>query len=51
MVNNLLIAHIELRSDESLDIQHYVHERKIEKVIVPLEGEIADIIAAFKKVL
>eukprot|EP00066_Takifugu_rubripes_P027202 XP_011616468.1 PREDICTED: Fanconi anemia group M protein isoform X2 [Takifugu rubripes] len=39
VVSNLLISHIELRSDESPDIRAYSHQRSVEKVVVPL-GEI-----------
>lgn len=39
VVSNLLISHIELRSDESPDIRPYSHQRNVEKVVVPL-GEI-----------
>lgn len=39
LVSNLLISHIELRSDESPDIRAYSHQRSVEKVVVPL-GEI-----------
>lgn len=39
VVSNLLISHIELRSDESPDIRAYSHQRNVEKVVVPL-GEI-----------
>lgn len=39
VLSNLLISHIELRSDESPDIRAYSHQRNVEKVVVPL-GEI-----------
>ena len=50
MVTNLQIGHIELRAEDSFDIQPYVHERKVEKMVVPLEGEILDIKNRFMKV-
>lgn len=50
MVTNLQIGCIELRTEDSFDIQRYVHERKVEKVIVPLEGEIAEVKNNFLKV-
>ena len=50
VVTSLQIGHIELRSDDSFDIQQYVHERKVEKIVVPLEGEILDIKNRFLKV-
>lgn len=50
VVTNLLISHIELRSEESLDIQKYLHERKVEKIVVPLDGEVSEVKNTFKKV-
>ena len=40
VIDNLLISHIEIRSEESIDIQKYVHNRKIEKVVVPFSSEL-----------
>ena len=50
VVTNLQISHIELRNEDSFDIQRYVHERKVEKIIVPLDGEIAEVKNNFVKV-
>ena len=50
VVTNLQIGHIELRNEDSDDIQRYVHERKVEKIVVPLEGEIAEVKTNFLKV-
>ncbi|KAL2098683.1 hypothetical protein ACEWY4_005163 [Coilia grayii] len=36
VITNLLISHIELRSEESPDIQAHSHQRSLEKVVVPL---------------
>ncbi|XP_070698797.1 Fanconi anemia group M protein [Pempheris klunzingeri] len=36
VISSLLISHIELRSDESPDIQAHSHQRSVEKVVVPL---------------
>lgn len=36
VISNLLISHIELRSDESPDIQAHSHRRSVDKVVVPL---------------
>ncbi|XP_055880502.1 Fanconi anemia group M protein homolog isoform X3 [Biomphalaria glabrata] len=41
VINNLLISHIELRSENSIDIQRYTYERKIEKVVVPMGEELS----------
>ncbi|XP_026185210.1 Fanconi anemia group M protein isoform X2 [Mastacembelus armatus] len=35
VILNLLISHIELRSEESPDIQAHSHQRSVEKVVVP----------------
>uniref|UniRef100_A0A4W4GJC0 Fanconi anemia group M protein n=1 Tax=Electrophorus electricus TaxID=8005 RepID=A0A4W4GJC0_ELEEL len=36
VITNLLISHIELRSEESPDIQAHSHQRSLEKIVVPL---------------
>ena len=41
VLSNLLISHIELRTDDSPDIRPYTHERRVEKVVVPLGDELA----------
>ena len=41
VLTNLLISHIELRTDDSPDICPYTHERRVEKVVVPLGDELA----------
>ena len=43
MMYNLLISHIELRSEDSIDIRPYTHERRLEKVVVPLGEELTSI--------
>ncbi|XP_072171762.1 Fanconi anemia group M protein homolog isoform X2 [Diadema setosum] len=40
VLTNLLISHIEIRSEESIDIRQYVHERRVEKIVVPLGDEL-----------
>ena len=40
VISNLMISHIELRTEQSPDIQPYTHERKVEKVVVPLGEEL-----------
>lgn len=39
VISNLLVSHIELRSEESPDIRAHSHQRSVEKVVVPL-GEV-----------
>ncbi|XP_066529499.1 Fanconi anemia group M protein [Hoplias malabaricus] len=36
IISNLLISHIELRTEESPDIQAHSHHRSLEKIVVPL---------------
>ncbi|XP_056333126.1 Fanconi anemia group M protein [Danio aesculapii] len=36
VISNLLISHIELRSEDSPDVQTHVHQRSLEKMVVPL---------------
>ncbi|CAL9686562.1 unnamed protein product [Knipowitschia caucasica] len=36
VISNLLISHIELRSEESPDIQAHSHQRSVDKIVVPL---------------
>ncbi|EHB13019.1 Fanconi anemia group M protein [Heterocephalus glaber] len=43
VITNLLIGQIELRSEDSADILPYSHERRVEKLIVPLGEELAAI--------
>lgn len=50
MLTNLLISHIELRTEDSIDIQAYRHERKIEKVVIPLGDELNNIKEKYLKV-
>ena len=51
VVSNLQLSHIELRADDSFDIQPYTHQRKVELHIVPLKGEILLVKNAFLEVL
>ena len=50
VVENLLIAHVELRSEEADDIKPYVFERNIEKIVIPLSGELKTTKALFLQV-
>ncbi|XP_070571081.1 Fanconi anemia group M protein-like [Ptychodera flava] len=51
VLNNLLISHVEIRSEESIDIQPYVHERKVEKMVVKLDEEIKEIKDRYVQIL
>ena len=47
VLGNLLIAHIELRAEDSIDIRPYTHERKVEKIVVKLGDELNHIIGKY----
>ncbi|XP_044230409.1 Fanconi anemia group M protein [Thunnus albacares] len=51
VISNLLISHIELRSEESLDIRAHSHQRSVEKVVVPLGEALAVQQARYLQVL
>ncbi|XP_043930200.1 Fanconi anemia group M protein isoform X2 [Protopterus annectens] len=51
VISNLLIAHIELRSEDSSDIQPYSYQRQVEKFVVPLGDELKIIRNLYLKVL
>ncbi|KAL0969602.1 hypothetical protein UPYG_G00229650 [Umbra pygmaea] len=50
VISNLLISHIELRSEESADIQAHSHQRSLEKVVVPLGEALAGYQALYLQV-
>lgn len=43
VLHNMRVSHIEIRSEDSVDIKQYAHERKVEKVVVPLGEELKSI--------
>ncbi|XP_064185393.1 Fanconi anemia group M protein isoform X2 [Anguilla rostrata] len=51
VISNLLIAHIELRSEESPDIQAHSHQRSLEKLVVPLGDMLSGYQARYLQVL
>uniref|UniRef100_A0A8C4UP98 ATP-dependent RNA helicase FANCM n=1 Tax=Falco tinnunculus TaxID=100819 RepID=A0A8C4UP98_FALTI len=51
VISNLLIAHIELCTEDSPEIQPYSHERQVEKIVVPLGEELVEIQNAYIRVL
>ena len=51
MINNLLISCIELRTDESIDVLPYTHQRKVEKYVLKLDGVIGEINMKFLSIL
>ncbi|XP_036397400.1 Fanconi anemia group M protein [Megalops cyprinoides] len=51
VISNLLISHIELRSEESPDIQAHSHQRSLEKAVVPLGDMLSGYQARYLQVL
>ncbi|XP_063803595.1 Fanconi anemia group M protein [Pseudophryne corroboree] len=51
VITNLLISRIELRSEDSPDIQAYSHDRQLEKFVVPLGGELEAVQKSYLQVI
>ncbi|XP_048831550.1 Fanconi anemia group M protein isoform X3 [Brienomyrus brachyistius] len=51
VISNLLISHIELRSEESPDIQAHSHQRSVQKIVVPLGDLLSGYQARYLQVL
>lgn len=51
VIDGLEIAKVEIRTEESIDIQQYVHQRNIDKVLLDPSDEIIMIKELFSKVL
>ncbi|XP_027272307.1 Fanconi anemia group M protein isoform X2 [Cricetulus griseus] len=51
VITNLLIGKIELRSEDSPDILPYSHERRVEKLVVPLGEELGAIQKTYIQIL
>lgn len=51
VISNLLICHIELRSEDSPDIKPYTHERTVDKIVVPLGKDLTYIKDRYSMVL
>lgn len=51
VINNLLISHIELRTEASMDISPFTHHKTTKLVVCPLSKEITDIQLQFFEVL
>ena len=50
ILNNLCISHIELRSEDSPDIKPYIHERVVEKIVLPLGDDLCQLKAKYCRV-
>ncbi|CAN6620181.1 ATP-dependent DNA helicase Mph1p [Trichomonascus vanleenenianus] len=49
IIDNLKISKVEIRTEESIDIQKYMHKRKIERIrteMLPIQREIMDLFCA-----
>lgn len=51
VITNLLIGKVELRSEDSPDILPYSHERRVEKIVVPLGEELGTIQKTYIQIL
>jgi hypothetical protein len=40
VISNLLVSNIELRSEDSVDIKPYTHQRQVEKIVIKLGDEL-----------
>lgn len=50
VLTNLLISEIELRREDSTDIQPYTHQRTVEKMVVPLGDELKNLQTRYRNV-
>ncbi|XP_072314496.1 Fanconi anemia group M protein [Eucyclogobius newberryi] len=51
VISNLLISHIELRSEESPDIRAHSHQRSLDKMVVPLGETLSEYQTRYLQVL
>ncbi|KAG0362734.1 hypothetical protein BGZ54_008502 [Gamsiella multidivaricata] len=51
VVQNLKIAKIEMRTEDSMDLQQYVFKRTVQEVVVPCGREVGEIRDKFKKLM
>jgi len=51
MLTSLYISYIELRSEDSPDVTPYTHERKLEKIVIPMSEEILEIKRKFLEIM
>lgn len=50
VLSNLLISHIELRTEDSIDIKQYSFNRQVDKIIVPFSQELTEVKNRYIKV-
>ncbi|XP_013379529.1 Fanconi anemia group M protein [Lingula anatina] len=51
VLTNLLVSHIELRTEDSADIKAYAHDRKVEKIVVKLGAELDAVKTKYMQIL
>ncbi|KAI9144812.1 hypothetical protein BKA69DRAFT_744589 [Paraphysoderma sedebokerense] len=51
IIHNLLISRIEIRSEDSIDIRPYIHQRKVEEIVVKLDNTLNEIKNKFASIM
>ncbi|KRT84382.1 helicase [Oryctes borbonicus] len=51
IINNLLISHLEIRTDDSPDVMPYVFQRTMKTIVVPLGEKLESVKAAYLQLL
>ncbi len=51
VIHNLMISHLEVRTENDLDVRQYVHETSVETIVLPLSGQIIQVRNQFLGVL
>nr|XP_011437583.2 Fanconi anemia group M protein [Crassostrea gigas] len=51
VLSNLLISHIELRTEDSIDIKQYSFNRQVDKIIVPFSQELTEVKNRYIKIM
>ncbi|CAH1126723.1 unnamed protein product [Ceutorhynchus assimilis] len=51
VIHNLLISHLEFRTEESVDVKPYVFERSLETIVVPLSDKLIEIKEEYLRIL
>lgn len=47
----LLISHLEVRTENSADVQPYSHQKSIQTIVLKLDGKLSEVINDYKKIL
>ncbi|XP_015904384.2 Fanconi anemia group M protein homolog isoform X1 [Parasteatoda tepidariorum] len=51
VLSNLLISHVELRTEDSEDVKQYTHIRDIEKIVIPLGDQLNEVKSRFLDII